>query len=105
MRELQLEFEGKGEVKGIFFHQIAQSDKTYIYHRSDGYYEVFARKVNTRFNCISYPNSNSFGIWAWCTGNRNEAYRIFDRLNHEAKQAKFTLQSEVFSHFLPSEVL
>lgn len=27
-------------------------------------YEVFKRKINKRFNCVSYPGNNAFGYWA-----------------------------------------
>ena len=35
MIDLAKEFIGAGEVKGLFFHQIAQSDKAYLYQVSN----------------------------------------------------------------------
>lgn len=71
MKELEENFIGRGEVKGFIFTQIKKSDYAYVYKVDNGYsvtYEVFFRKENTQFNCISYPSSKAFGIWAWsCT--------------------------------------
>ena len=70
MKELEKEFEGRGEVSGRIFKQKLANDNAYLYEviAEDGsvYYEVFERKINTQFNCVSYPKSNSFGSWAWC---------------------------------------
>lgn len=68
MRELEEKFIGKGEVKGFIFTQIKKSEYAYVYKVDNGAsvnYEVFFRKENTQFNCISYPSSKAFGIWAW----------------------------------------
>ena len=68
MKELQTEFTGRGEVKGFIFTQIKKSDKAYIYKVDcDGclHYEVFKHKENKQFECISYPKTASFGLWAW----------------------------------------
>lgn len=68
MKQLQQQFQGRGEVKGYTFTQIRVTDKGFIYSKElNGSlsYEVFKRKENKRFDCISYPTSNSFGIWAW----------------------------------------
>lgn len=53
------------------FKQIERSIRAYIYEVTDTetdhvYYEVFERRTNRRFKCISYPNDNAFGKWAWC---------------------------------------
>lgn len=67
MKELQQQFKGRGEVKGYTFTQIRVTDKGFIYSKElNGSlsYEVFKRKENKRFDCISYPTSNSFGVWA-----------------------------------------
>jgi len=73
MEALKLNFEGKGEVKGVTFTQVEKSEKGYIYERSDGYFEVFRKKINKRFNTISYPKSKSFGSWAWCCNSLENA--------------------------------
>mgnify|MGYP003589061730 CR=1 FL=1 len=68
MKQLQQQFKGRGEVKGYTFTQIRVTDKGFIYSKElNGSlsYEVFKRKENKRFDCISYPTSNSFGVWAW----------------------------------------
>ena len=88
MKQLQKQFEGRGEVKGYSFNQLFATDKAYIYALSDengiSHYEVFKHVENTQFNCISYPRSNSFGIWAWCTKSIERAMDKFNQLNdHE----------------------
>ena len=68
MKQLQQQFQGRGEVKGYTFTQIRVTDLGFIYSKElNGSlsYEVFKRKENKRFDCISYPTSNSFGVWAW----------------------------------------
>ena len=68
MKELSENFIGKGQVKGFVFTQKLKTDNAYIYEVNTGqtiHYEVFKRKVNNKFNCISYPSDKSFGIWAW----------------------------------------
>lgn len=70
MKELEKEFIGKGQVKGFLFTQVKKTEHGYIYQVSDNgnlRYEVFKRKLNTRFECVSYPSNNSFGIWAFAT--------------------------------------
>lgn len=65
---LEKEFKGKGEVKGYYFTQILATDKGYIYKKQYNdkiTYEVFKKKINRRFNKVSYPSSNNFGIWAF----------------------------------------
>lgn len=66
-KPLPKQFHGMGEVKGYLFTQIRQTNKAFIYEVSSGdskYYEVFLRKENRRFACVSYPSSKAFGIWA-----------------------------------------
>ncbi|PRX54412.1 hypothetical protein [Flagellimonas meridianipacifica] len=53
------------------FQQIGISDQAYIYEVTDLetdhiYYEVFERRYNRRFDCISFPTDKAFGKWAWC---------------------------------------
>lgn len=80
MQELKTIIEGRGELKGITFTQLYKSTTAYIYLRSDGYYEVFIHRINTQFDCISYPNSNSFGVWAWTYKNYQDALIKFNSL-------------------------
>lgn len=69
-KELEASFFGKGESKGDYFQLLRQSKKAYLYKRSSPegniYFEVFKKKINQQYNCVSYPKSKSFGIWAWC---------------------------------------
>tara|TARA_R110000744_G_scaffold148351_2_gene261415 strand:- start:23444 stop:23722 length:279 start_codon:yes stop_codon:yes gene_type:complete len=70
MKELEKEFIGKGQVKGFLFTQIKKTEFGYIYKVVDAgnlRYEVFKRKLNVRFECISYPSNKAFGIWAFTT--------------------------------------
>ena len=80
MRELPINFDGKGEVSGVSFRQIQMCDKAYVYLRTDGYYEVFERRENSQWNVISYPKSEAFGVWAWCFKTEGKAMKKFDEL-------------------------
>jgi hypothetical protein len=68
MKELSVNFTGRGEVRGFSFEQLFAGE-FYVYKvtppSSDPHYEVFKRKINTQYDCISYPSANAFGIWAW----------------------------------------
>lgn len=88
MKELQTEFDGTGEMKGFHFKQIEKSDYAYVYEVSfdeDYHWEVFERKENTRFGCISYPKSSCFGIWAWCYTNKSKCIARFNEINDTYK--------------------
>lgn len=68
MKELELKFTGKGQVKGFEFNQIKASEKAFIYEvktENSIHYEVFQRKENNHYNCISYPSDKAFGLWAF----------------------------------------
>lgn len=83
IKELAETFEGRGEVRGDTFRQLFKSEKAYMYERKSEdtlYYEVFKRKINKQFNCVSYPKSNSFGDWAWCFTNLYDAMNKFNTL-------------------------
>ena len=76
MKELEKSFIGKGEVRGFKFEMVHNTPLGYIYAiKGDNvtYYEVFKRKENTRFNCVSYPTSAAFGIWAWNVATLDKA--------------------------------
>ncbi len=99
MKELQDRFIGKGEVKGFEFTQLKKNQYAYIYSVINFYgssiskrYEVFERKENQRYNCISYPKSKSFGKWAWSVMSLDRAIDIFNEITlrksiAEAKEA------------------
>lgn len=66
IKELEEVFEGRGEARGFTFTQLDRSDYAYLYEQKEkesGHitYEVFRRKVNTQFGCVSYPSSKGFG--------------------------------------------
>lgn len=85
IKELPETFIGRGEVKGFHFRQLLRSEFAYIYHVSQPngpqYYEVIKRIEDYRFNRISYPGSQSFGICAWTSYNYLEALNRFRLLN------------------------
>lgn len=68
MKQLEKEFIGRGQVKGFRFTQIKQNCHAYLYEVSDKintWYEVFYKKENNLYNCVSYPSNKAFGVWAW----------------------------------------
>ena len=97
MKELDIEFKGTGEVSNFTFKQIAVSNSGYVYEISDEnknlHYETFERKEQKKRESIIsgskvsfdekviYPNSNSFGITAWCYKNKESAMKRFNKLN------------------------
>lgn len=66
IKELEKEFTKNKEV----FTQVGYNPETevYIYKREFPrgaiVFEVFKRRVNRRFNCVSYPSNEAFGYWA-----------------------------------------
>jgi hypothetical protein len=84
MKELKKQFDGIGEVKGYKFTQICKTSKGFLYEVSSGgvitHYEVFKRKINTRFDCESYPSSKAFGVWAWTYKNKELAESKLNQL-------------------------
>lgn len=86
MKELELKFSGTGEVKGYEFEQTELSVFAYIYkktHMESGNvsYEVFKRVENRQFDCVSYPKSKSFGVWAWEYNTHQKALNRFFDIN------------------------
>jgi hypothetical protein len=84
MKSLKKQFIGTGEVKGYKFTQIRCTKHAFLYEINTGdslYYEVFKKVKNKRFDVISYPTSNYFGIWAWTYSTLGEALIKFDQLN------------------------
>lgn len=78
IKELPENFIGKGQVKGFIFTQLKKSKYAYVYHVNTGntvHYEVFYRKINTQYNCVSYPSNKAFGVWAWTC----KEYNFFDK--------------------------
>lgn len=91
IKELDKEIVGKGEVNGYHFKLVKRNGYAYMYAQyltETGQfvtYEVFERKVNTYFECVSYPTSNSFGLWAEQTPVREEADKFYDRFTNRVK--------------------
>ena len=85
IKELPLEFDGKGEVSEYRFRQLKKTDKAYMYEKTcdegSTSYEVFKRKINRRFQSVSYPKSNSFGLWAWDIRDYERALECFNELS------------------------
>jgi len=70
IKPLETEFIGRGEVKGFKLTQIKVTDWGFIYEVVDGgrtYYEVFLKRINTRYGNVSYPSSKQFSKTAWWT--------------------------------------
>lgn len=94
IKELEEVFEGRGEVRGFTFTQLDRSDYAYLYEQKEkisGHitYEVFRRKVNTQFGCVSYPSSKGFGdsvFMGKTFRNLNKAKEYFAYLNKLAEE-------------------
>ena len=84
IKPLKTQFHGRSEVKGYLFTQISQTNRAFLYEVSSGdrkHYEVFKKKENSRYGCISHPTSLGFGIWAWTYMSLDKAEQKFDELN------------------------
>ena len=84
MKLLDLEFPGKGEVRGFEFKQVQKSNTAYVYEVNSGttiYYELFRRVVNTKRQKEVYPSAKHFSIWAWTQMNYEDAKKKFNQLN------------------------
>lgn len=100
MKTIESTFNGRGEMKGYTFKKLKESDYAFVYELTgeDGFkhYETFEKKINTQFDCISYPRSSSFGKWAWCYKHNNPSVALtmaiekYDKINLE--QSRKTLQ-------------
>lgn len=90
MKQLAKEIEGRGEVKGYSFRRIRENEYAYVYEvSSDGskskHYEIFERKINTYFDCESYPSSKAFGIWAFTVNSLEKADIKFNEISKRVK--------------------
>lgn len=97
IKELREQFTGIGQVRGFEFTQVERSPYAYIYEVNTGvsiYYEVFKRKENTRYNCISYPSDKSFGMWAWTFHNKKDAESKMDLIDRVTEVALFKKELE-----------
>lgn len=91
MKELKKEFIGIGEVRGFQFKQLQANGYAYLYEvvnpeSNNTHYEVFERVENTIFDCISYPKSKSFGVWAWCIHDYDKAIKKYDEITKKVQE-------------------
>jgi len=93
IKELPIEFIGRGEVKGFQFRQLMKGNRMFMYEvTSDGitHYEVFEIRACltpiTREPYVGYPKANSFGVWAWAYRNYEKAIIKFNEMNNYASQ-------------------
>ncbi len=78
IKQLPRQFTGRGEVRGFLFTQLEVTDTAFLYTvEAEGtiYFEVFRKRENARYGCVSYPTSKAFGIWAWTYLTKEEAIR------------------------------
>ena len=92
IKELPIEFIGRGEVKGFHFHQLMRGHKMFLYEVNfDGltHYEVFEMRVcitpKTKEPYVGYPKANSFGVWAWTYRDYEKA---IEKYNENEKYGK-----------------
>lgn len=86
IKELALDFIGRGPYKGFEFNQLLASKKAFVYNVNVNgalYYEVFYKRINTRFGAVSYPSPEAFGYWAWNYRTLDKAIQKFNELNWE----------------------
>jgi hypothetical protein len=86
MKELQEVFIGKGQVKGFMFTLVKKTEFAYLYKVDTGdsvHYEIFERKENTKYNCISYPSDKAFGVWAKTTPKYEDALDILEMFDNK----------------------
>ena len=86
IKDLDMTFMGRGQVKGYKFTQISTTDYGFLYEVNTGdtkYYEVFKKVINHRFARISYPTNKAFGVWAWTTPDINRAFQILNNFSEQ----------------------
>ena len=86
IKDLRTDFVGVGQVRGFKFTQLAKTKSAYLYLVDTGdriYYEVFRKRINRRFACVSYPTDRAFGIWAWTTPSKERSFEILNDLSNK----------------------
>ena len=91
IKELPIEFTGRGEVRGLQFRQLMKGNHTLLYDVTyDGItnHEVFEIRICltpiTKESYVGYPKANSFGVWARTYRNYEKAVEQFKYFeNHE----------------------
>lgn len=90
IKDLADEIVGVGEVSGFVFRKERSDGCAYLYsvHGGSGrvYYEVFERRVNSRYNVVSYPKAKAFGIWALTTYDEELANEYFDEMSDAVRR-------------------
>ena len=86
IKELPVEFEGRGEMKGFHFKQLIKNPKAYLYevtHPDTDIidYEVFNRRVYKPNNREIYPRGESFGYTAWSYRNKENALKKLQEIS------------------------
>ena len=72
--------------KGFTYHREQETPTHYIYRQVSNYsdntigYIVFKRKVNTMYNCESFPGMEQFGQWAWHYSRLSDAVKKLNSL-------------------------
>lgn len=85
VKPLRDTFDGIGQVRGYKFTQISKTNSAYVYEVNSGdmiYYEVFRKRINHQYGCISYPTNKAFGIWAFTTPNIERAFELLNDLSN-----------------------
>ena len=103
MQLLEKEFIGGGETRGFTYSQVKSSERAFLYRVSseeDSWFEIFERKVQQEGDVVRmgvnihhickelYPNSKSFGVWAWTTSNPTRAEELFSRIDNRKIKEK-----------------
>lgn len=88
MKQLQENFDGRGEVKGFKFKQEMKTELAFMYSvtfegSKKPHYEVFQRRINALYDCESYPSSKAFGIWAKSVVSKEKAIEYFNKYNNK----------------------
>jgi len=84
MKDLAESFDGRGETKGFHFNLLHKSGRGYLYEvrttPTSHHYEVFERRENERYGCVTYPSSKVFGRYAWTYKTIERAMAEFGKL-------------------------
>ena len=86
IKPLKTQFKGRGEDKGYLFSLLGMTNQAFLYEVSlcdRKHFEVFKKRINKRFSCVSYPTSKAFGIWAFTYMNLKSAIRKYNELNQK----------------------
>ena len=76
---------------GFEFRQIKETETGFIYSQHLPEmgnkiiaYEVFKKKENTQYDCISFPSAEAFGLLAWTYPNLQDAENRLLTFNSKA---------------------